>query len=78
MPALLLPGGVVGEELRIVVAPAPPRAVVLHFGESVREGGTVGLDHPAELDVCRRLPDPRKRCPEGFEQRPVAQVDDVP
>jgi len=78
MPALLLPGGVVGEELRIVVAPALPRSVVLHFGESVSEGGTIGLDHAAELDVSRRLPDPRKRCPEGFEQRSVAQVDNVP
>ena len=78
MPTLLLPGGVVCEEFRIVVAPAPPPAVVLHFAESVREGITVGLDHPAQLDVRRRLPDHPKRCTEGFEQRCVARAYDLP
>lgn len=78
IPALLLPSGVVGKEFRIVIAPAPPPAVVLYFAESVRQGITVGPDHPSELDVCRRLPDHGKRIPEAFEQRCVARPDDLP
>lgn len=78
VPALFLPGRVVGEQSWIVVAPAPPRAIGLHFVEGVREGVAVRPDHPSQLDVRRCPPNVGERRPEGLEHLDIARADDLP